>query len=173
MIVLLDGGISRPLYAADLYKDGFAPEIWVSRPYRPQGVLIAVEAGVHIPANEAVAREILVKRGVPPESIRFYGRAVKSTINEALALKRAVETRGKQILVVTSRTHARRAGWIFRSVHPAAEIRVTATPYEAFTRRWWTSQSMAEAAVLETSKMVYYLLGGRFLSPLENTPHQL
>ncbi len=171
LMVVLAGGFARPFYAADLFHEGIAPEIWLTRPYRGPGIKLALEAGVRIPTEESINREILLKRGVPSSRIHLYGREVMSTANEAASLGRAVDLRGKRVLVVTSRTHARRARWVFRTSLPGVEIRVTATPYEGFTRKWWTQQFLARAAVLETSKTLYYLFGGRFMSSLEDTPH--
>lgn len=170
LLVVLGGRYSRPLYAADLYKQGLAPEIWLARIYRPPADLKVVSLGVDLPAEEEVDREILLKSGVPASAIRLYGTRVMSTANEALALSRAVETRGKTVLVLTSRYHARRAKWIFRSALKGADIVVSATPYEEFTRRWWTRQALARNAILEGAKTLFYLLGGRFFSQLEDTP---
>lgn len=171
LIVVLAGGFARPLYAADLFHQGIAPEIWLARPYRGPGIQLALEAGTEIPTEESINREILLKRGVPSSRIHLYGREVMSTANEAASFGRAVDLRGKRVLVVTSRTHARRARWVFRTSLPGVEIRVAATPYEGFTRKWWTQQVLARAAVLEISKALYYLFGGRFMSSLEDTPH--
>ncbi|MEE8425180.1 MAG: YdcF family protein [Elusimicrobiota bacterium] len=171
LMVVLAGGFARPFYAADLFHEGIAPEIWLARPYRGPGIKLALEAGVRIPTEESINREILLKRGVPASRIHFYGREVMSTANEAAALGRALDLHGKRILIVTSRTHARRARWVFRTSLPGVDIRVTATPYEGFTRKWWTQQFLARAAVLEISKTLYYLFGGRFMSSLEDTPY--
>ncbi|MBI5242511.1 MAG: YdcF family protein [Elusimicrobia bacterium] len=171
MIVVLAGGFSRPFYAADLYHGKAAPQIWLSRPYRPPAELKAVSIGVPIPAEEDSNRAILLRSGVPAGSIRLYGVAVMSTANEALALKRSADLRGKTVLVVTSRWHARRAKWVFRRALPEAKVLVCATPYEEFSRRWWSRQDLARGAVLEVAKMTYYLLGGRFIKALEDTPH--
>ncbi|MFA6029071.1 MAG: YdcF family protein [Elusimicrobiota bacterium] len=170
LIVLLAGAYSRPFHAADLYKHGLAPEVWVSRPYRAPAELKALALGTRIPAEEEVHRDILLRLGVPPARIRLYGDGVMSTVNEALALRRSLDLRGKTVLVVTSRWHARRARLVFRRALPGTKVLVCATPYEEFTRRWWTRQDLARSAVLEGTKMLYYLLGGRFISKLEDTP---
>lgn len=172
LIVVLAGHISRPLYASDLYREGLAPEIWLSKPFEPEAVRIAREAGAVVPTEETINREVLVKRGVPEGSVRVYGPGVMSTYQEALELGKAARTAGKTVLVVTSRWHARRARWVFRAALPEASVLVCATPYERFTRRWWSDQAMAYAAVTETAKTVYYLLGGRFVSKLDETPHR-
>lgn len=171
LIVVLAGGYARPFYAADLYKEGWAPEVWVSRPYRPPGELKAVALGVDFPAEHEINRDILIRSGVPGERIHLYGDSVMSTANEAMALGKAVELAGKTVLIVTSRHHSRRAKWIFRTTLPRTAFLACATPYEEFTRKWWTKQDLARAAVLESVKTLYYLVGGRFLAPLESTPH--
>ena len=170
MIVVLAGAYSRPFYGADLYKQGLAPEIWLSRPYRAPAELKAVSLGVSIPAEEENNRAILLRLGVSADKIHLYGDSTMSTANEALSFKRAANPRGKTILVVTSRWHARRAKWVFRRDLPEAKVLVCATPYEEFSRRWWSSQDLARVAIMESAKMLYYLLGGRFLNPLENKP---
>ena len=171
LMVVLAGSYSRPLYAADLYTQGLAPEIWLARVHRPPADLRVVSLGVALPAEEETNRQILLKSGVPASAVRLYGTGVMSTANEASSLSRAADTRGKTVLLVTSRYHARRAGWIFRSALQGADVVVSATPHEEFTRRWWTRQVLARNAILECSKALFYLLGGRFLSPLEDTPH--
>jgi len=171
MIVVLAGAASRPFYAADLFKRGLAGEVWLSRPYRSPADLKAVSIGVNIPAEEENSRAILLRSGVPAGRIHLYGDSIMSTANEAAALRRAANPSGKTVLVVTSRWHARRAKWVFRHDLPEADVLVCATPYEEFSRRWWSSQDLARAAVLESAKMLYYLLGGRFISSIENTPY--
>jgi uncharacterized SAM-binding protein YcdF (DUF218 family) len=171
MIVVLAGAYSRPFYAADLYREGLAPEIWLSRPYRPPSELKAVSLGVPIPAEEENNRAILLRLGVSADKIHLYGASTMSTANEAVAFRRAADPRGKTVLVVTSRWHARRAKWVFRHDLPGARVLVCATPYEEFSRRWWSSQDLARGAIMESAKMLYYLLGGRFLNPLEDTPY--
>ncbi|MFH1724479.1 MAG: YdcF family protein [Elusimicrobiota bacterium] len=172
MIVVIAGEFSRPFHAAELYHAGLAPEVWVSRPFRGPAESEAVRLKIPIPAEEETSRRILLKKGVPPEAIRLYGEGVMSTVNEALALRHAAKPSGKKILAVTSRWHARRTRLIFRRTLPDAEVRVVATDHEAFSRRWWRSQALARAAILETAKTAFYLLGGRFLAPLEDTPNE-
>lgn len=165
LIVVLGGGYSRPFYAADLYRQGYAKEIWLCRPRPDPSVKLVTGLGIAMLSEEEIGRQILLRRGVPAAHIHIYGQNVKSTVDEAIIFKRAVDVRGKRILVVTARQHARRAGIIFRSVlREAAPITVVATPYESFSRPWWKDQDMARWAVLELSKTAYYMVGGRFLS---------
>lgn len=166
LIVALGGGYARPFYAADLYRQGLSKEIWVCRPRPEAAVKLVRDLGIPMLTEEEIDRQILLRRGVPEAAIHLYGRDVRSTVDEALTLKRSVDLRGKKVLLVTSRQHARRAGIIFRRVlKEAARVTVAATPYEPFARPWWKDQDMARWAVLEVAKTVYFLGGGRFLSP--------
>src|SRR3989338_3618674 len=156
IVVVLGGGFSRPFYAADLYHEGYSHKIWLSRPVRQPAEVLLDNLGIPYPHEKEINREILVRKGVPEEKIRFYGNGVKSTADEALALKAALEPRGEKIMVVTSRWHARRASWIFSSTLSGASVRVVATPYETFSRRWGKNQELARAALLEPVKMLYF-----------------
>jgi uncharacterized SAM-binding protein YcdF (DUF218 family) len=161
VIVVLAGDYSRPAYAAELFVQGYAPEVWLSRPRRPSALVQLDKLDIRLPREEDVNREILLKRGVPKERIRFYGRDVNSTADEAAALREEFPPHGKRILVVTSRFHARRTLLIMRRIIPEAEVRVAATPYEDFDRRWWKNKELAQNGPSELLKTVYFLLGGR------------
>ena len=163
-IVLLSGGMARPLYGADLYLKGYAPLIYVSRPKVDEQVLQVEELGIHIPRNEELYKEILLKKGVPEEAITFYSQGHVSTVEEAESLRKVVGDGPIKLLVVTSPYHTRRAKAIFTDVLPNAEIRVVATPYERFDPQWWTDKNSAMAVILETTQTLYYHLGGAFRS---------
>ncbi len=161
VMVVLAGGFARPAYAADLYVQGFAPDVWISRPRRISAHAQLERLGIRLPREESINRDILAKRGVPTKRIHLYGDGVNSTADEAAALRAAFPSKGKNILVVTSRFHARRARMVFRSLMPEANIVVAATPYENFTVKWWKDKELASNAVLEVFKTVFFLAGGR------------
>ena len=163
-IVVLAGDFRRPSYGADLYRSGLAPEVWIGRPRREPGHALLDSEGLKVPLEEDLNAALLAKHGVPEERIRRFGAALKSTVDEARAFAREARPAGRRVLIVTSRYHARRSGLVFRDTLPGSEVRVCATPYETFDRRWWKDQDMARNAVLETVKTLYYLLGGRFAS---------
>lgn len=163
-LVVLAGDYGRPHGAAELFKTGVAPTLWFAKTWRPWGQEEALRIGVPFPAEEELDRAILLKRGVPEAALRQYGEFVTSTVAEARAFKAAAKPEGKKVLVYTSRPHARRAKLVFRRELPDSEVRVVGMPDPYFTRRWWTSQPMAYAAVLETCKLAYWLAGGRFFT---------
>ena len=163
-MVLLSGELSRPLYGADLYRLGYAPVIYVSRP-KPYDQIPSLEAlGIHLKRDEERYKEVLVKKRVPEKAIRFFSDGHISTVEEAESLRAVFGDRRVKLLVVTSPYHTRRAKAIFEDVMPNARICMVATPYEELTSRWWTDQKSAVNVLLETAKIVYYHLGGAFRS---------
>ncbi len=164
-IVVLAGTYERSIYAAELFKKGYAPLIYLSRPLHDTGPL--ADLGIELPRAEDVHKEVLLKRGVPDEKIVFFGGAVISTADEAEALIDTFREDARQLLVVTSPYHVKRAGMILRNTFDGTGLKVSVvgTPHEVFAKDWWTDQGSARNVILETAKIVFYLLGGRFKSP--------
>lgn len=163
VIVVLAGGYARPFYAADLYRDLMAPKLWLSHP-APYSADDKVRAlGIRLPEEQDINREILLKRGVPAVDIHFFGKGALSTADEARRFAAAYPAKGKRILIVTSRYHARRAKMIFRPHLKGAQVRVLASPYDDSLDRWWANKFMAQNVLMEGFKTLFYLLGGRFV----------
>ena len=163
MIVVLSGSdYGRALYAAELYAERLAPEVWLCRENVSGPTLLARSLGVNAPTEGEILYDILLGKGVPKRNIRRYGTGVMSTVDEARQFRREAKPEGRRILVVTSRYHARRSRLIFGDILKGSLVSVVATPHERFERRWWRDQAMAKAAILEYIKLLYYLLGGRF-----------
>lgn len=161
IVVLCGGEFSRALYAAELYQQGWGPEVWLVRPRKSASISLAASLGVAVPSEDDIFYKILLLKGVPRDRIRRYGEDAVSTLGEAQALKGALDargdTRGKRILLVTSRYHARRANMVFRKVLPDASLRVAASPYDPFDRRWWRDRGMVWSGFLEMTKTLCYL----------------
>ncbi|MBI4678769.1 MAG: YdcF family protein [Elusimicrobia bacterium] len=162
MVVLCGQEYSRALYAAELFKKGYAPEVWLARSVLERSVVLANSLGVKVPNEDEVMEAILLRQGVPRQRLKRYGREVVSTVGEARALREAAVLDGREVLVVTSRYHARRSKMVFQETFPRAVVRVAASPHDPFTRRWWTRRDLARQGVLEAAKTAYYLLGGSF-----------
>ncbi len=162
IIVVLSGGFARPIYGADLYRQGLAPEIWLSRILPEEGDERVRDLGIALPYQNEIDHAILLKKGVPEKAIRLYGQDIDSTIEEAGALASEFGGRGQRIILVTSRFHARRARLIFRRRLPGAQVIVCPTPYETFDRRWWRHKNLSLHAVSEMFKLANYLIGSPF-----------
>lgn len=161
-IVLLGGDLSRPLYGADLYRQGYANRIAVSRPAPPPQAENLRGLGIHLPRQDEQYREVLRRKGVPASAIDVFGAANLSTAQEAETLHAFLGDKPVRLLIVTSPSHTRRVKIVFTRQLPQAHIRVLASPYEEFPAHWWTNQSAAINVLLETAKLAYYYLGGAF-----------
>lgn len=166
VIVVLAGSVERAFYAADLYRQGFAPLVLVSKPVREGGQRMLDEVGIALPAEEDVNIQVLQRKGVPLEHVRVIGAGSRSTFEEALAVREAIAGKRLRVMVVTSPYHVRRTGMIFRKLlgDVPAELRIVGNTYEQFPDKWWNDQDAARNVVLESAKLLYYLLGGAFLS---------
>ena len=163
-IVVLGGSYFRPLYAADLYNEGYAPIIYVSKTRNKKSADILKSVDINLPPQEEIYRRLLQKRGVPEPAIRFFGESVISTAQEAEGLKDLLGNESKKLILVTSPYHVRRAKLVFEDTLPKCTILATGTPYQSFPKRWWTTQYSALKVVNETIKTLFYLAGGRFSS---------
>jgi len=161
-IVVLAGKYSRPFHAADLYKQGYAKQIYLSRPVQDKIRKHLQPLGITLPLEEDINIEILTGMGVKRNNITLYGRGLVSTIDEAETLHKTITPTPKRLLVVTSPTHTRRAKIIFEDVFEETEILAIATPYEDFPKKWWQDRNTAVSVVLEAAKTLYYRLGGGF-----------
>ena len=161
-IVLLSGDLTRAFEAAQLYRDGYAPRVYISAAVRDPSLLLLDREGVAFPRLEDVTLQILLQKGVPPEAIRWLAKDMVSTATEAAATRAVVDRGERRILVITSPYHARRTGIIFRNALPGADVRVVASRYEDFPEHWWREQLAARNVLLETAKLAFYFAGGRY-----------
>ena len=166
-IMVLSGPPSRALYAADLYSEGYAKDVYVTRPVREHYFKLTDDLGVYFPRTEQVQKDVLMKKGVPEKNIHIVGNDCKSTVDEAKTANSIFSGEGCSVLVVSSPYHVKRARMIFRDNVRKCRFKVLATPYEPFPKKWWTDQDSARNILLEVTKIVFYKLGGRFESKSE------
>lgn len=160
-IVVPGGNPVRAYHAAKLYRDGYAKVIYVDSPVQSSGDRKIRDSGIAFPREEELTVQILMKEGVPQAALRFYG-PTKSTAEEAEVLARTFSKKPCSLLVVTSPYHTRRARMIFRDVVTECSVTVVGTPDEAFPAAWWGDQDAARQVMLETVKILFYKLGGRY-----------
>jgi uncharacterized SAM-binding protein YcdF (DUF218 family) len=161
-IVILGGDSTRALEAADLYRAGYAPTIYLSAPIRDEHERRLDALGVVMPTEESNTRQILAIRGVPEAAIELLARDMVSTAGEAKAARERLAGVPGTLLIVTSPYHLHRTRMIFRDAMPGRDLRFIGNRYEPFPKAWWTDQAAARSVVLELAKTAYYLAGGRF-----------
>jgi uncharacterized SAM-binding protein YcdF (DUF218 family) len=116
-IVVLSGGLPyRAEAAADIYKAGYAPQVWVSYPTGPQQQLS--ELGIHFVGEEEYNREILIHQGVPEKNVAIFPNVIINTEQEVEEIGREMRAQGKHtIIIVTSPEHTRRVRALWNSLN--------------------------------------------------------
>lgn len=149
IIVLGGEPIARPQRAANLFKAGVAPLVFIT------GVGDAMQN-----------KHVLIDAGVPDSAIVVESQAT-TTYNNALLLKPLLDRAHiRSALIVTSPFHTRRALTTFCKVIPEVNFGITDASIP-----WWGTlvgkRDLNKYAVIECVKTVeYWLLHG--ISPLRN-----
>jgi uncharacterized SAM-binding protein YcdF (DUF218 family) len=162
-IVVLAGTYQRAIRAGELYREGLAPELYVSVAVPDAAAALLAAYGVRLVPKEEIYERTLAAMGVPAGRMHRLGRGSLSTYDEAREAARVFPA-GARLILVTSPFHVRRARMIFEDALAGrgVQLRVLAVPQERFPNRWWTSQDAAREVLLEWSKIAFYLAGGRF-----------
>ncbi len=157
-ILVLGGGCnSRPFAAAALYKAGWSPRVLLTQ-VKPSP---AVEDGI-IPPEEAIARAVLLRRGVPATAITLLPGPCDSTFDEAERVAGFLaEHPEARVGIVTTDYHTRRARWIFRKVlkQYGDRIIVFGIPADGIdSENWWRTEAGLNAYVNEYVKFAFYVV---------------
>jgi uncharacterized SAM-binding protein YcdF (DUF218 family) len=157
LIYLLGGDyLTRAPLAAQLFKQGWAPKILVSR--EPQ----MSNRSTNTPVNfTGTTIQILVANGVPQDRIIDFlpGTGVTSTADEARALRLYLDTYpASRILIVTSSFHARRARMALnRAVPQGTQLRIiTVDDPDCPAGHWRKTKYCQNQVRKEWTKLVFY-----------------
>ena len=175
-IVVLSGRVPfRAMEAASIYRQGWAPEVWLTKEVRTSEELALDRLGVNMVRQEAYSREVLERLGVPAHAIRVLNDGVRNTVDEARLVARELGVNGAdRVILVTSKTHSRRVRATWSAIvgaSPRAAIRYAAEePYHPGS--WWRNTRDA----LDVSREVFGLmnvLAGFPVRPDPQTRHGL
>lgn len=151
VIVVLSGSMPyRAEEAAKVYRDGYASEVWVSYPISPAADLDRI--GIHYIGEEEYNRDILIREGVPPQSIRIFPDQIFNTAQEVIEVSQQLQRAGKsRVIFVTSPEHTRRVRTLWRKFAPRSAIAIFhAAPGDTFdSAHWWRNTHDALALVRE------------------------
>jgi uncharacterized SAM-binding protein YcdF (DUF218 family) len=158
-VVVLSGRVPfRAMAAAAIHRDGWAPEVWISRPARTPEELAMRRIGImDVVVEEERNRQVLERSGVPPGAIRLLGPGVLNTMEEIELIAREARRAGAdRLILVTSKTHSRRVKATWRALvgeAPAVIVRhSTEDHYDP--DRWWRQTGDA----LDVSREVFGLM---------------
>lgn len=149
--VVLSGGIpARAREAAEIYREGAAHEVWVSRPEDATEQLR--EMGIPYLGEAFYNQRILIQLGVPGEATRVLDPSIQNTQDEVQLISRlAREESIHRVIIVTSKAHTRRVRTIWRKLvgsDPALIVRYARDDtYDG--AHWWRKTNDALDVVRE------------------------
>jgi uncharacterized SAM-binding protein YcdF (DUF218 family) len=150
-IAVLSGRMPvRALEAAKLYRQGYAPEVWLTHSSEPGESLKAM--GIPYEGEEVYSTRVLIHEGVPAGAIHVLEPPIVNTADEIRVISGALDReKDRTVILVTSKPHTRRARLLWRKLAPAeCRVIVCAASEDPFDpRHWWRNSSDALDVVRE------------------------
>jgi len=157
-VVVLSGRVPfRAMEAASIYREGVAPQVWLTREVVGREEQALDRLGVALVRGEAYNRAVLERLGVKPEAIRVLAAGVRNTVDEVRLVATELDRAGgDRVIIVTSKSHSRRVRATWAAIiggSPRAIIRYAREePYDA--GGWWRNTRDA----LDVSREVFGLI---------------
>jgi uncharacterized SAM-binding protein YcdF (DUF218 family) len=142
-IAVLSGNMPlRAMEAAALYRQGYAPEVWLTHSSQPRETLQAI--GIPFEGEEDYNTRILIHEGVPAAAIHILEPPIVNTADEIRVINMALDReKDRSVILVTSKAHTRRVRLLWRKLVPRerrAVVRAaSADPFDP--AHWWRSSS--------------------------------
>ena len=150
-IVVLSGRLPmRALAAAQLYRDGFAPEVWLTHPAEPGSSLAALD--IPYDGEDVYNTRVLSREGVPLQAIRVLPNPIVNTADEMAAIAAALPPdRSGVVIIVTTKVHTRRTRELWRRIAKGrGRAIIRAAPGDPFDpAHWWRTSGDALDVVRE------------------------
>ena len=150
-IVVLSGRMPlRAMEAAKLFRNGYAPKVWLTHPTEPGAALEAM--GIPYVGEDSYNSRILIHEGVPADAIRVLQPSILNTADELAAVSAALgDVRESRVIIVTSKVHTRRVRILWHRIAAGrgrALVRAASDdPFEP--GRWWRTSGDALDVVRE------------------------
>ncbi len=153
----------RWLEASDLYKEGYAPLIVISRGTIERGEFELQRRGVPFPSPGELGRNAMVNHlGIPATAVELLTADVDNTAQEAEAIRDIAAARHwHRLIVITDRATTRRAGFAMRRVLGAGvEVIMRGPRYDGFSPNgWWKTRPGFRTVFYEAPKLLAYWVG--------------
>ena len=150
-IAVLSGRMPmRAIEAARLYREGYAPKVWLTRSVEPGETL--KEMGIPFAGEDFYNIRILMHEGVPETAIHVLDPPIVNTADEIHAIANALDSsKDRSVIIVTTKVHTRRVRLLWRKLasgHGRAIVRAASgDPFSA--GHWWRTTSDALDVVRE------------------------
>jgi uncharacterized SAM-binding protein YcdF (DUF218 family) len=163
IFALAGARLERVAECGDLYLEGWAPRILLSRDARDGGEMALSERGIPIWSQIDLQRDTLIKLGVPAAAIEAVAEEQNATAMESHVLYEIATARGwRTLIVVTSKLHTARAALAMRRRFKGTDVQiiVRGSRYDPTdVDRWWSTRGTFRFALFESQKMLAYWLG--------------
>jgi len=160
VFILLGDSGHRALYASRLLKEGYADRVAMGKIEKESIATFGL-----VPDESAIACTVLIRSGIPPNTIHVTSIVVSSTLEEAQAARKwAAETGIDSLIFVTSSYHSARTSWILKRVFDSSDIHrsIAVVPVpEIDWRPWWETEDGMVTIFNECVKFLYYNLNYR------------
>ena len=136
-IVVLSGRLpERATEAARLYKAGYAPQVWLTRPSQPPELQ---EMHIAYLGEEFYNTQVLMHEGVPLIAVHVLEPTVWNTADEIEAVSAELQRVGAhKVIIVTSKSHTRRVRTLWRDLAPTGRALTRAPASDDFqSQAWW------------------------------------
>ena len=168
VVVLGGSSPSRVLEAADIYRNGLASNIIITRGGKPEGKEFLESKKIEFPEEADLNILVLNKLGIESSNVYIIPGRVYGTLEEARAIKDFAQNKGlKSLIITTSKSHTRRCVIIFDNVfkNSGIEIFVAPTKYDSFEpAKLGKNKNHWKVVVLEYQKILYYYAAEIFQS---------
>ncbi len=150
-IVVLTGRMPvRAREAAEIYRQGFAAQIWLQRSADAAEEL--QQMGIYFVGEEFYNQKVLLHLGVPSDAIRVLARPVVNTEDELLQVAEELRREGgRKVIVVTTKPHTRRVRAIWQArVGRSPRLLVRYASEDGYDgAHWWRNTTDALDVVRE------------------------
>ena len=162
-IVILGGTMyERQMEAVDLYKEGFAPRIFLFREVSEWAERVLIDRGVPYMRAVDVQVDAMVRLGVPRDAIEILDQAANTASEARYVHDLVVGHRYSTIIVVTSKQHTRRARLVInrRLAGTGAELIMRGSRYDLTpVDRWWRDRPTIRFTLFESQRLLGYWIG--------------
>jgi uncharacterized SAM-binding protein YcdF (DUF218 family) len=162
-IVVLSGLTPfRAMEAADIYQQGWAPEVWLFKDDPRRADAAFASLGIHHVTEEEYDTQVLERLGVAKSAIRILDLPATNTKNEFEVLREELRRiGGEKVILVTSPVHTRRVKAIWGKVvgsHPHAIVRHdTSEPTDP--DHWWRATNDVQDVLHEILGLINTSMG--------------
>ena len=160
-IVVLSGRMPiRALEAARLYREGYASQIWITRPLEPGASLASLD--IPYSGEEFFSAQVLLHEGVPESAIHVLETPINNTADEMrVVASELTRENGSAVILVSTKAHTRRVRRLwerFGASHGQAIVR--AAKGDSFDpAHWWRTTGDALDVIREVLGVLNALAG--------------